>query len=163
MMFEVVSSEIREKRKHDLESALLLSQDIDLVCNIHENATKAFLWSQGMGLWLFISQYCYWPHVVYEVQCWLIKTITILPAQPFLERELYIPVFFNQVLTTFCPSSFLFFSTFKYSWTVLCKMLSTDGLKTDWSQNILWRLSHLMRYPVLFKMQQFPSAFMLLF
>lgn len=35
MMFEVFSREIRGKRKYDLESALLFSQDTDLVCNIH--------------------------------------------------------------------------------------------------------------------------------
>lgn len=58
-MTEVVSSEIREKRKYYLALTSLFCQDLRLVCAIHENAAEAFLWSQGLALWLFIRCYCH--------------------------------------------------------------------------------------------------------
>lgn len=146
MMFEVFSREIRGKRKYDLESALLFSQDTDLVCNIHYIATKAFLWSQRIGLWLFISQYCYWPHVIYQVQCWLTKNITHSNSITFSGKTALHSYFFfircwlHSVLQVHKVLFFLLSSTIEQFYV---KMLSTDCLKTDGSQNILWRLSHL--------------------
>lgn len=49
MTTEVVSSEIREKRKYNLELAFLFSQDRGLVCSIHEKCSQIIFMITGGG------------------------------------------------------------------------------------------------------------------
>lgn len=113
MMTEVVSSEIREKRKYYLALTSLFSRDLQLVCAIHENAIEAFFWSQGLALWLFIRCYCHWPRVAYLLQCSLRKTITMFTRITFSG-------FFYQL-----PWACYYFFYSEHSRAVPCKKLSS--------------------------------------
>lgn len=102
-----------------------------------KNAAKSFLWSQGVGLWLFIRWYCYWPHVVYLVQCWLRKRISVFTSITFSGKRVLHSNFSISCCLHFvlwacnCLGAFLHLSIQMNSTYRTYKMLSTDSWKIN--------------------------------